>query len=93
VVTPERFDEIEKRLDAHGVDHTPRIPQLPGLLGIYFYDPNGIRLEMACQPEDGDAPVVIDCVLQTKAQAGAELKTLGVDDAWIERMVAALPDG
>ena len=21
------------------------IPQLPGLLGIYFYDPNGIRLE------------------------------------------------
>jgi len=94
VVTPERFDEIEKRLDERGIDHTPRIPQLPGLLGIYFYDPNGIRLEMACQPEDGDAPVVIGCVLQTKAQARAELETLdGVDEAWIESMVAALPDG
>jgi len=93
-VTPDRFDEIEKRLDANGIDHTPRIPQLPGLLGIYFYDPNGIRLEMACQPEDGDAPGVIDGVLQTKAQARAELETLdGVDAAWIERMVAALPDG
>ena len=94
VMTPERFDEIERRLDEHGIDHTPRIPQLPGLLGIYFYDPNGIRLEMACQPEDGETPVVIDCVLQTKAQARAELETLdGVEDAWIERMVAALPDG
>jgi catechol 2,3-dioxygenase-like lactoylglutathione lyase family enzyme len=92
-VTPERFDEIEKRLDAHGVDHTPRIPQLPGLLGIYFYDPNGIRLEMACQPADGDAPGVIGCVTQTKAQARAELETLDVDEAWIEKMVADLPDG
>jgi hypothetical protein len=37
--------------------------------------------------------VVIDCVLQTKAQARAELETLDVDEAWIESMVAALPDG
>jgi hypothetical protein len=33
-------------------------------------------------------------VLQTKAQARAELETLdNVDEAWIESMVAALPDG
>jgi catechol 2,3-dioxygenase-like lactoylglutathione lyase family enzyme len=93
-VTPERFDEIERRLDANGIEHTPRIPQLPGLLGIYFYDPNGIRLEMACQPADGEAPVVIDLVTQTKTQARAELETLAnVDAAWIDRMVADLPDG
>jgi len=94
VVTPERFDEVEKRLDEHGIDHTPRIEQLPGLYGIYFYDPNGIRLEMACQPADAGAPGVLDCTTQSKAEARAELATLdGVDAAWIERMVAVLPDG
>jgi glyoxylase I family protein len=93
-VTAKRFDEIERRLDERGIDHTPRIPQLPGLLGIYFYDPNGIRLEMACQMADGEAPGVVACVTQTKAQARAELETLGgVDAKWIERMVAALPEG
>lgn len=93
-VTPARFDEIERRLDEHGIAHTDRIPQLPGMLGIYFYDPSGIRLEMACQPADGGAPNVLDCVRQTKSQARAELETLaGVDAAWIERMVSDLPDG
>jgi hypothetical protein len=68
------------------------IPQLPGLLGIYFYDPNGIRLEFACQPEDGEAPAVIPCITQTKAEARAELETLpGVTPKWIEEHLAALP--
>jgi catechol 2,3-dioxygenase-like lactoylglutathione lyase family enzyme len=93
VVTPERFRDIEARLKKHGIDYNGPIPQLPGLLGIYFYDPNGIRLEFACQPDDGDAPDVIGCVAQTKAEAGAELGTLpGVDDAWLAEMTANLPD-
>jgi len=93
-VTAERFDAIEKRLNDEGVQHSGRIAQLPGLLGIYFYDPNGIRLEMACQPADGESPDVMACVTQTKAQARAELETLdGIDAAWIDRMVADLPDG
>ena len=53
------------------IDYIGPIAQLPGLLGIYFYDPNGIRLEFACQPEDGEAPAVIPCVTQTKAEARA----------------------
>jgi hypothetical protein len=76
VVTAERFREVEARLKAHGIDHIGPIAQLPGLLGIYFYDPNGIRLEFACQPEDGQDPAVIPCVTQTKAEARAELATL-----------------
>ncbi|MDH3233161.1 MAG: VOC family protein [Alphaproteobacteria bacterium] len=93
-VSVERFDEIERRLDENGIKHSGRIPQLPGLLGIYFFDPNGIRLEMACQPDDGAAPNVLDLITQTKSQARAELETLdGVDAAWIDRMVAGLPDG
>src|SRR6266403_1031364 len=68
------------------------IAQLPGLLGIYFYDPNGIRLEFARQPEDGEAPAVIPCVTQTKAEARDELATLpGVTPEWIEMRLAALP--
>ena len=73
-------------------DYIGPIPQLPGLLGIYFYDPNGIRLEIACQPEDGAMPAVIPCITQTKAEARAELKSLpGATPEWIERRLDALP--
>jgi hypothetical protein len=51
-----RLREVETRLKSHGIDYIGPIAQLPGLLGIYFYDPNGIRLEFACQPKDGEAP-------------------------------------
>src|SRR5439155_19030788 len=85
VVTAARFGAIEARLKAHGIDYIGPIPQLPGLLGIYFYDPNGIRLEFACQPADGDAPGVIDCISQTREAARAELASLpGVGAEGIE---------
>ena len=91
-MTRERFREVEVRLKSRGIDYLGPIPQLPGLLGIYFYDPNGIRLEFACQPEDGEAPAVIPCITQTKAEARAELETLpDVMPEWIERRLAALP--
>ncbi len=89
-VTASRFKDIERRLEQHGVPHSGAIPQMPGLLGIYFYDPNGLRLEFACQPEDGEAPGVIACSTQTKAQARAELETLDVDADWVEQMVTAM---
>ena len=91
-VTASRFKEIEKRLEAQGVAHSGVIPQLPGLLGIYFYDPNGIRLEMACQPDDGEAPDVMACNTQTKAQARAELEDLHGDSEWVEQMLSAMTD-
>jgi catechol 2,3-dioxygenase-like lactoylglutathione lyase family enzyme len=92
VVTPERFREIERRLTQHSVPYNGPLPQLPGLLGIYFFDPNGIRLEFACQPADGDAPVVMRCLTQTKEEARRELVTLaGGDEAWLAEMTAALP--
>src|SRR5215831_17817697 len=92
-VTASRFREIEARLKARGIDYIGPIPQLPGLLGIYFYDPNGIRLEFACQPADGDMPAVIPCITQTKAEARAELESLrGVTPEWIEQRLAALPE-
>ncbi|MBV9019027.1 MAG: VOC family protein [Alphaproteobacteria bacterium] len=93
VVTAARFRAIEARLKAFGIDYIGPIPQLPGLLGIYFYDPNGIRLEFACQPEDGEMPAVISCIAQTKAEARAELATLpGATAEWIEERLSALPE-
>ena len=91
-VTAEKFKDIERRLAEHGIENSGAIPQLPGLLGIYFYDPNGIRLEFACQPDDGEAPEVIPCIAQTKEEARAELDTLDADPDWVERMVAVLED-
>lgn len=93
VVTPQRFKEIEERLKKAAIEYIGPILQLPGLLGIYFIDPNGIRMEFACQPAQGDHPNVIDCVLQTKAEAGEELATLpGASKEWVARRVAALPE-
>lgn len=92
-VAPERFAEIQRRLDSAGVARTPPIEQLPGMLGVYFMDPNGIRLEMACQPADGAAPEVVACVRQTKAEARAALAECGAGDArWVERMLAGFAD-
>jgi catechol 2,3-dioxygenase-like lactoylglutathione lyase family enzyme len=93
VVTPQRFRDIEERLKANNVSYIGPIPQMPGLDGIYFMDPNGIRLEFACQTADGDDPHVIECCTQTKASALHELRTLpGVDEAWLKEMTANLPD-
>ncbi len=92
-VTASRFREIEARLKARGIDYIGPIPQLPGLVGIYFYDPNGIRLEFACQPADGEQPGVIDCISQTKQEARAELASLpGATPEWIEKRLSALAE-
>jgi catechol 2,3-dioxygenase-like lactoylglutathione lyase family enzyme len=92
VVTPQRFKEIEARLKKSGVDYLGPIAQLPGLVGIYIIDPNGIRLEFACQPDDGEEQRVVRCVRQTQSEAAEELATFpGVDEEWIRRRVAGLP--
>jgi catechol 2,3-dioxygenase-like lactoylglutathione lyase family enzyme len=93
VVTPERFRDIEQRLKTNNITYIGPIPQMPGLDGIYFIDPNGIRLEFACQAADGNDPHVIECCTQTKTEALHELATLpGVDPAWLKEMTANLPD-
>lgn len=92
VVTEKRFYEIEQRLKGKGIEYSGPTPQLPGLIGIYFYDPNGIRMEMACQPADGENPEIMTCNTQTRAVARAELETLTDDQAWIDKMLCTLDD-
>ena len=93
VVTAQRFIEYERTLKAHGISHTGPVEQAPGMWGIYFHDPNGIRLEVACQPAQGEDQSIIGYFTQTKAQARVELATLpGVTAEWLEKRLAALPD-
>jgi catechol 2,3-dioxygenase-like lactoylglutathione lyase family enzyme len=90
-VTAEWFRTLQTRLRAAAVPFDGPIDILPGLVSIYFYDPNGIRLEACCQPEAGAAPTVIDSVLQTKTEATKELSTVpGADAAWLERAIREL---
>src|SRR5258707_9941758 len=51
VLTAQRFRGVEARLKSNSIDYIGPSTQLPGLLCIYFYDPNGIPLQFACQPE------------------------------------------
>ena len=90
VVTPTKFKEIQSRLLQRRIEFDGPIDILPGMQSIYFFDINGIRLEACCQPADGESPAVIDCVLQTKQIALAELRTTGADEAWLEAMTANL---
>ena len=93
-VTPKELEKLQQRLSANDVPFSGPIDILPGLKSIYFYDPNGIRLEACCQPAAREEPTVIHSILQRKSQAGSELETLkGVDAGWLKQMTAALPEG
>lgn len=54
-----------------------------------FYDPNGIRLELATSLAD-ERLTIVESVLQTEDEARAELETLfddpAVVDAWLSKM-------
>ena len=93
-VTPRNLIKLRRRLKANGVPYTGPVDILPGLKSIYFYDPNGIRLEACCQPGAGDEPTVVSSLLQSNPVAASELRTLkGADAHWLREMTAELPKG
>ena len=86
-VTPKSFAALEKRLREAGVAYDGPLDVLPGLVSIYFFDPNGIRLEACCEPRAGDKPRVIGSVKQSRAHARKELES--IERAWADATVAA----
>jgi len=84
-VVPEEFEAIQERLTARGDEFLGPIEILPDLYSIYFFDPNGIRLEACCHPKEGAHPNVIGGVAQSRADALAELETLSDDAGWLEK--------
>jgi len=85
-VTAQNFEALQKRLREARVAYDGPIDILPGLVSIYFLDPNGIRLEACCQPRAGENPGVVDSVRQTREEARHELET--VDRKWSETTIA-----
>ncbi len=92
-VSPATAEAILGRLKAHDVAIQGPVESLPGVWSVYFFDPNGIRLEIAYQPGDGEGePAIVPGLTQTKAVALAELRTLTRDAKWLDWATVALPD-
>ena len=89
-VSEMRFNEIVERVEKAGLAYLGPINVGAETYSIYFFDPNGIRLEFSHQKEA--EPKVVERWRQTKAEALAELCTLTEDRAWLETMVAHLPE-
>ena len=89
-VAPERFDATVQRVKSCGVDVIGPVPLGGRFWSAYFYDPNGIRLEIATD-RSGEDRGVVESVLQTEEEARAELATLFADPAEVERWLAQMP--
>jgi catechol 2,3-dioxygenase-like lactoylglutathione lyase family enzyme len=90
-VTPRKQALIRASLEAQGISYQGPIEVLPGVVSIYFFDPNGIRLEASCQPSDGErSPKIVEGATQTHREVLRELETLTADAQWLDRMTAAL---
>jgi len=89
-VTENKFNEVVKNIKDANISYLGPINVGCDTWSIYFFDPNGIRLEFSHQRQA--EPRVIERWTQTRAEALAELRTLSSDEAWLRGMVAHLPD-
>ena len=90
-VTQQRFEQLTQRLRAAGVALIGPVAVGAGTWSIYFFDPNGIRLEFSYQALDGDDVRVVERWTQTRSEAPVELQSLSSDAAWLEQVTAHLP--
>ena len=86
-ITPRNFAAIQKRLKKAGVEFDGPINVLPGLVSVYFMDPNGIRLEACCQPAAKEKPRVLRSVAQKRQSARTELET--IEAQWARTTIAS----
>jgi len=88
-VPRERFDSMVEHVKSCGVSVVGPVPLGGRFWSAYFYDPNGIRLELATSLAD-ERLTIVESVLQTEDEARAELETLFDDpkvvDAWLHKM-------
>ena len=89
-VPAERFDAMIAHVKSCGVNVIGPVPLGGRFWSAYFYDPNGIRLEIATSRAPAEQGVV-ESVLQTEEEARAELATLFADPAEVERWLARMP--
>ena len=89
--TKAQFDVLHQRLQDEGVPIIGPIPVGAQTWSIYFFDPNGIRLEYSWQEDDGDDVHVVERWTQTREEALAELRSVSDDAAWLQAVTAHLP--
>src|SRR5258708_38192137 len=63
----------------------------PAIHSFYFFDPNGIRLEITSNLDghEQDLQVIRSCSM-TETELRAELETISSDTAWIDEMDEAM---
>jgi catechol 2,3-dioxygenase-like lactoylglutathione lyase family enzyme len=89
-LAPEKFDGMVERVKGMGVNVIGPVPLGGRFWSAYFYDPNGIRLELATD-RSGEDRGVVESVLQSEAEARAELATLFSDPAEVEKWLRHMP--
>jgi len=87
---PQQFDAIVQRVRAAGIKLVGPVALGGRFWSAYFYDPNGIRLEIATTRAQTQM-TVLESVLQTEEEARAELETLFDNPADVERWLAQMP--
>lgn len=87
---PERFDHMLEHVKSCGVDVIGPVSLGGRFWSAYFYDPNGIRLELATSHTEKPQSIV-ESVLQTEEEARAELETLLADPAVVDQWIAKMP--
>ncbi|PRX92111.1 VOC family protein [Paraburkholderia sp. BL25I1N1] len=84
-ISPSQVDKLMSRLVDAGIDHMGPLESAPGTYSIYFYDPNGIRLEVSYQNCGGDQHVIAHFRM-SRDQLLTELRTVTADEAWLARI-------
>lgn len=94
--SPEHFDTLLDRVKSHGVPiiSGPLLSVPPTTWSFYFFDPNGIRLEICTnKAAHRDRPLeVIGSCLMSRDDMRRELETLSSDRAWVEKILDSMPE-
>jgi catechol 2,3-dioxygenase-like lactoylglutathione lyase family enzyme len=90
---PRRHRQILERVKANGVAITagPLVIIEPAITSFYFFDPNGIRLEIVCDQngKEDDLDVIGSCRM-TEAEMREQLSGISKDSVWIDAIIAAM---
>jgi glyoxylase I family protein len=90
---PKRHRELLERVRAEGIAITagPLVIIPPAITSFYFFDPNGIRLEIVSDlnGKEEDFDLVASCQM-SESEMRAQLEGIGGDAPWIDKMIAAM---
>jgi len=93
VCGPNRHREMLERLKANGVHITagPLVIIPPAISSFYFFDPNGIRLEIVSDLDgkDEDFALVKSCRM-AESDLRTQLESVSRDQDWIATMIATM---